>query len=206
MSNVRELQPIRTTRLVLRSFRPSDAPEVKRLAGDPEVANGTLLPHPYTDGMAEAWIARQETDFASAHQFNFAIDREDDGALVGSIGLEIAAAGNYAKLGYWIGRPYWGRQYATEAGRAVVGYGFGVLALERIWAPRFRWNRASGRVLDKLGFAHEGCRREFIAARGRDEIVELHGMLRWEWIVRSGGRNVAPAAFASPAFAGAAAA
>jgi RimJ/RimL family protein N-acetyltransferase len=40
-------------------------------------------------------------------------------------------------------------------------------------------------VLEKIGFAHEGCRREFIAARGRDEILELHGMLRWEWAART---------------------
>jgi len=204
MNNVHEPHTFRTARLVLRPFRLADAPEVQRLAGDPEVANATLLPHPYADGMAEAWIARQEADFAAAHRFSFAIERADDGALLGSMSLEIALVGNQAKLGYWIGRPHWGHQYATEAGRAVVAYGFGVLTLERIWAPRFRWNKASGRVLEKLGFAHEGCRREFIPARGRDEIVELHGMLRWEWVVRSGSRNVAPAVFSSPTFAGAA--
>jgi [ribosomal protein S5]-alanine N-acetyltransferase len=204
MSNVRELRPLQTARLVLRPFRRADAPEVQRLAGDPQVADATLLPHPYADGLAEAWIAGQAAEFAAGHRFNFAVERAGDGALLGSIGLELAAVGNQAKLGYWIGRPHWGHQYATEAGRVVVAYGFGVLALERIWAPRFRWNKASGRVLEKLGFAHEGCRREFIPARGRDEIVELHGMLRWEWIVRSGPRNLAPAVFAGPAFAGAA--
>jgi RimJ/RimL family protein N-acetyltransferase len=191
MTNARVLQ---TPRLVLRSFRSADAPDVQRLAGHPEIADATLLPHPYPDGMAEAWIARQEHDAAGAHGFNFAIERAADGALLGSIGLEIAAVGNQAKLGLWIGRPYWGQQYATEAGRAVVAYGFGVLALERLWAPRFRWNKASARVLDKLGFAHEGCRREFVPARGRDEIVELHGMLRWEWVVRNGWRDLARAA------------
>jgi RimJ/RimL family protein N-acetyltransferase len=191
MTNARVLQ---TPRLVLRSFRSADAPEVQRLAGHPEIADATLLPHPYPDGTAEAWITRQEDDAAAAHGFNFAIERADDAVLLGSIGLEIGAVGNQAKLGYWIGRPYWGEQYATEAGRAVIAYGFGVLALERIWAPRFRWNKASARVLDKLGFAHEGCRREFVPARGRDEIVELHGMLRWEWVVRNGWRDLARAA------------
>jgi RimJ/RimL family protein N-acetyltransferase len=185
----RQAPRLDTVRLALRPFRLADAPEVQRLAGDPEVADATLLPHPYEAGMAEAWIASQAAEFAAG--FNFAIERLADGALVGSIGLETGTAGNQAKLGYWIGRPYWGQQYATEAGRAVVGYGFGVLALERIWAPRFRWNARSARVLEKLGFAHEGCRREFIAARGRDEIVELHGMLRWEWEARQGLRKAA---------------
>jgi RimJ/RimL family protein N-acetyltransferase len=190
MRAVRQVPRLETARLALRPFGLSDAPEVQRLAGDPEIADATLLPHPYEDGMAEAWITSQ-ADFAAADGFSFAIERLADGALVGSISLQMGTAANQAKLGYWIGRPYWGQRYATEAGRAVVYYGFGVLALERIWAPRFRWNARSARVLEKLGFAHEGCRREFIAARGRDEIVELHGMLRWEWEARQGLRKAA---------------
>jgi ribosomal-protein-alanine N-acetyltransferase len=175
-----------TPRLALRAFRFEDAPEVQRLAGDRELAEGTLLPHPYADGMAEAWIARQAADFDAVHAINFAIERTADRALLGSIGLELAA--QHAKLGCWIGRPYWGQEYGTEATRAVVGYGFDVLGLERIWAPRFRWNKRSARVLEKLGFVHEGCRREHIPARGRNEIVELHGMLRWEWDAQRAAR------------------
>jgi RimJ/RimL family protein N-acetyltransferase len=189
MNNVRDPRPFRSARLALRRFRPADAPDVQRLAGDREVANATLLPHPYADGVAEAWIAGQEVEFAEGHRFNFAIERADDGALLGSIGLELGPAGNYAKLGFWIGRPHWGRQYASEAGRVVLAYGFDILALERIWASRFRWNTASARVLEKLGFAHEGCRREFVDARGREEIVEVHGILRWEWTARSEPRS-----------------
>jgi RimJ/RimL family protein N-acetyltransferase len=189
----RQAPRLDTARLALRPFRLADAPEVQRLAGDPEIADATLLPHPYEDGMAEAWITSQAADFAAGPGFNFAVERLTDGALVGSIGLETDTAGNQAKLGYWVGRPYWGQRYATEAGRAVVGYGFGVLALERIWAPRFRWNARSARVLEKLGFAHEGCRREFITARGRDEIVELHGLLRWEWEAQQGSHPTLPA-------------
>ncbi len=199
MTTEPQLPRLETARLVLRPFDLADAPELQRLAGDPAVADGTLLPHPYADGVAEAWIAHQAEERAAGHRFAFAVERAEDRALVGSIGLEIDAAGNQAKLGYWIGRPYWGRHYATEAGRAVVAYGFGVLGLERIWAPRFHWNAASGRVLEKIGFAHEGRRRKFIAPRGRDELVELHGLLRWEWEARNARReSAAPVAAAAP--------
>jgi [ribosomal protein S5]-alanine N-acetyltransferase len=171
---------IDTARLGLRRFSPADAQEVQLLAGDCEIAESTLLPHPYLNGMAESWLAKQAEDFAST-AVNFAIERSCDATLIGSIGLELDLAQRRAKLGCWVGRPYWGRGYCTEAVEAVIAYGFETFALERIWAARFSWNAASARVLDKSGFAQEGCRREYVAARGRKEIVVTHGLLRWEW-------------------------
>jgi len=53
--------------------------------------------------------------------------------------------------GYWMGRPYWRNGYCTEAGLAVLEYGFAVLNLNRIHAHHFKRNPASGRVLEKLG-------------------------------------------------------
>ncbi len=172
---------LETARLRLRAFRLADAAEVQRLAGDPQVADGTLLPHPYEGGMARAWIWDQAFEYMEGVAINFAIERSDDAALVGAIGLEIDRVGACAKLGYWLGRAYWGRGYATEAARAVVGYGFAVLELERIGAPCLRWNAASARVLEKIGFTQEGSRRSYIAARGREDTVDTHGVLRWEW-------------------------
>src|SRR5262245_36010401 len=140
---------IETARLRLRAFRLADAAEVQRLAGDPQVAEATLLPHPYEGGTARAWIWDQALEFTEGRSIAFAIERAEDGALVGAIGLDIDRAGACAKLGYWLGRAYWGRGYATEAVTAAIGYGFAVLELERIFAPRFRWNIASARVLPK---------------------------------------------------------
>ena len=60
--------------------------------------------------------------------------------------------GNGIELGFWIGKPYWGRGYATEAARALVGYAFDKLGLTQIVAGAFRENRASRRVLEKVGF------------------------------------------------------
>jgi ribosomal-protein-alanine N-acetyltransferase len=173
-----------TARLVLRAFAPADAAEVQRLAGDLAVAEHTLLPHPYADGVAEAWIAGRRAAYEGGAEASFAIARIDDGALVGAIALALEPQCASARLGYWLGRPYWGRGYASEAAAAVVAHGFETLGLERIWAPRFRGNAAAARVLEKVGLAHEGSRRRFVPERGRAECVEQHGCLRWEYFAR----------------------
>ena len=86
-----------------------------------------------------------------------------------------------AELGYWIGVPYWGNGYATEAAREMLDYGFETLKLNRIFASHFKPNAASGRILRKLGMLHEGCQREHI--RKWDQFIdsELYGMLRRDW-------------------------
>jgi RimJ/RimL family protein N-acetyltransferase len=70
------------------------------------------------------------------------------------------------EVGYWIGRPYWGRGYATEALEA------GVIWASRNWRRRalvaghFEDNPASGRVLEKAGFLYTGeVRKGFSRAR-----------------------------------------
>ena len=60
-----------------------------------------------------------------------------------------------AELGYWIGVPWWNRGYATEAGRALLDFGFGTLGLHRIMAHHMMRNPASGRVMQKLGMTRD---------------------------------------------------
>ena len=128
------------------SFSRSDAADVQRLAGAKEVAAGTFLPHPYTDGTAEQWIRSQQQDFDAGTLVNFAIVLLTDHVLVGSIGLDIAAGHQHARMGYWLGVPYWNQGYGTEAVNAVLAYGFNQRHLHRISAPHFLNNPASGRV------------------------------------------------------------
>lgn len=170
-----------TARLVLRPYRMSDASEVQRLAGAKEIADGTHLPHPYPDGFAEEWIGRLPQRYDDGELVAFAITLAQNGSFVGSIGLGLDQANQRGQLGYWIGVPYWGKGYCTEAARAILRYGFEVLRLQRIWAPHFRDNPASGRVLQKIGMKHEGCQRAHIAHSGGFKDLELYGMLRSEF-------------------------
>lgn len=170
---------LQTRRLILRPFAPSDAADVQRLAGAPEIADTTLhIPHPYPDGAAEAWIATHSRRFSDGASAVFAIVEGGTGRLVGAIGLEITTANDSAEMGYWIGRPYWNRGYCTEAAEAVVRYGFGTLDLNRIQAWHFSRNPASGRVMQKVGMTQEGHLRQAVRKSGAYEDLELYAIVR----------------------------
>ncbi len=169
---------LRTERLILRPFRREDAPYVRELAGARKVADNTLtIPHPYPEGEAEKWIGGHASAFRAGELVIFAITTAADG-LVGAVGLMLENGSGIAELGYWVGVPYWGRGYATEAAAAVVEYGFRNLALQRIWARAFARNPASSRVLEKIGMAHEGTQRKGL--RKNDELLDtqLYAILR----------------------------
>jgi ribosomal-protein-alanine N-acetyltransferase len=169
---------LRTQRLVLRAFVLEDAPAVQRLAGAHEVADTTQnVPHPYLDGMAEAWIATHRDAWEQQERVTFAITSEVDG-LVGAIGLHLKLAHRRAELGYWIGRPFWNHGYATEAVRAVTKYGFEDLKLNRIHASHLTRNPASGRVLAKAGMEFEGIRRQHVVKWDRPEDLADYAILR----------------------------
>lgn len=176
-------QPTLTTeRLVLRPFRLADGPEVQRLAGERAIADTTLaIPHPYPEGAAEEWIATHAPRFAEGIEAVFAVTRKPEGELAGAIGLMISPGDAKAELGYWIGVPFWGRGYATEAGRAVLEYGFKDLGLHRIQARYIVRNPASGRVLEKLGMRTEGLQRHAIRKWDVFEDVALVAILAAEW-------------------------
>ena len=101
--------------------------------------------------------------------------------MCGGIGLRLAPDHQHAELGYWIGVPYWGQGYATEASRELLRYGFEDLGLHRIFASHFKHNPASGRILVKLGMRYEGCQREHLRKWDRFVDSELYGILRQEW-------------------------
>ena len=167
-----------TSRLTLRPFQLADARDVQRLAGDWGVARTTVnVPHPFDDGMAEAWIAGQAERFSNGSAVTFAMTLTETGELLGAFSLMDVRPGHRAELGYWIGVDHWGRGYCTEAGRAVVDYAFDVLKLLRLHAKHIVGNAASGRVLEKLGMTHEGERRAHLRARGRLNDIVLYGML-----------------------------
>lgn len=172
---------LETARLVLRPFQLSDAADVQRLAGAREVAAGTLtIPHPYPDGAAAAWIAKH----VEAKDPTFAITVRDTGELVGCIGLMVARDDDRAEVGYWIGVPFWGRGYASEALEAILRYGFGELALNRIYAAHFSTNPASGKVMQNAGMQHEGHMRQVHKKWGSYIDVEMYAILRGDFLSR----------------------
>jgi len=173
---------IETERLTLRLFQPEDAPAVQQLVGAYEVALNTLsIPHPYPAGAAAEWIAANEKSFEEGKTINLGIFVRDTGEVAGSIGLVLKPEHDKAEIGYWIGVPYWGRGYATEAARAIIDYGFRERNLNRIDAGHFGRNPSSGRVMQKVGMQYEGRLRQSIRKWDEYMDVDYYAILRSDW-------------------------
>ena len=145
---------IETDRLILRPWLASDAESLFALASDSEIGPAAgWLPHESVEESAKII----ETVFATPE--TYAVVLKKSGALVGCAGFNAGDAASMPlsdgelELGYWIGRPFWGCGYATEASRALVERGFNELGLRGIHAAYFDGNERSRRVLDKLGFS-----------------------------------------------------
>src|SRR6478736_7801512 len=125
-------EDIRTGRLILRPFALTDAHQIKALAGDQRIYETTLcIPSPYEEGMAESWIATHQRCFYEGLGAVYAICQQS-GLLIGAVSLARNSPFNRAELGYWIGVDFWNRGYCTEAAKAMVEYGFEVLAYHKI--------------------------------------------------------------------------
>jgi [ribosomal protein S5]-alanine N-acetyltransferase len=173
------MHELATEHLVLRRFRPADAEAFVRLAGDWLVARMTSdIPHPLEIATARAWLKPSRQDFRAAiiHQ----------GELIGSVGYYRRPLGG-AELGFWIGRSWWGRGFATEAARAIVRFGFECERLPGFSSSYFTENIASAKVLSKLGFETVGESRIFCAARR----CELKAVTCWLGQTRAVELNLA---------------
>lgn len=169
---------LETVRLRLRPYSENDIAELVSLIGTREVAATTLrIPHPYTENDAKGFLAMAQ----EPGRLWLAVTLRADGCQIGGVGLRVDEQHSNAELGYWLGVPYWGQGYATEAAREMMRYGFQDLKLHRIFASHFGGNTASGRILQKLGMQHEGCQRKQIRKWDRFVDSELYGILREEW-------------------------
>jgi RimJ/RimL family protein N-acetyltransferase len=172
------LHSLQTPRLLFREFCESDIPELVPLIGAREVAATTLrIPHPYEEKHAREYIASAPKE----NELRLAIRQRNDGRLVGGIGLHPQMEYQQAELGYWIGLPFWGNGYATEAAREVIRYGFKTLKLHRIFAGHFEGNLASRAVLLKLGMQYEGCARQSVLKWDKFLDVHLYAILQEEY-------------------------
>ncbi len=159
--------------LLLRRFCRNDAPALVPLVGDFAIADMTSrIPHPYGEEDAAAFLSMLE----ASPQRPVAAVTLPDGTLVGAVSLDLEPAHDRGELGYWIGRPFWGRGYATIAGAAMLDIGFNNLGLHRINAHHYTRNPASGRVLEKIGMVREGLLRGHMKKCGRYEDCVAYGL------------------------------
>ncbi|MFM9959549.1 MAG: diaminopimelate epimerase [Phycisphaerales bacterium] len=150
---------IRTTRLVLRAYRPEDLPQIERLMSLPEVARNTRSwPVPYMPGDAAKFLRRVGNGAATGDSCGWAMCEPGTDRLVGSVGIRIDREIRTAEAGYCTLPECWGKGYTTEALRAVIGHAFGGLGLRKLHADFHATNVGSGRVLEKCGFTRAALR------------------------------------------------
>jgi [ribosomal protein S5]-alanine N-acetyltransferase len=173
---------LRTARLRLRPFDDTDAQALFALH-----SNGYVLRYwdapPWSDReRAERFIGACRDMAENGSGARPAIERHTDGAFIGWCAVSHwNPEYRSASLGYCLDDAAWGHGYATEAGRALLGWAFGALDLNRVQAETDTRNAASARVLEKLGFVREGTLREDCVVNGDVSDSWVYGLLRREW-------------------------
>ena len=145
---------LETERLYLRPWRDEDAGALYELAKDPEV------------GPAAGWPAHKSIEESRNIIHNvlsapetYAVVRKTDGRLVGSAGLKLGEDSTSEKqdepeLGYWIGKPFWGSGYATEAANEMILRAFTDCHATAVWCCHYEGNERSHRVIEKCCFQY----------------------------------------------------
>ena len=151
---------IESDRLVLRPFRADDAQDIFEYASDPDVTRYMDWPTHQTINTAREWINFTLAARASGDEYTWGITTaERPERIMGAIGCR--RVDFKVSFGYVLGKPYWGRGYATEAAGAVVDLLSRQSVVQRIWATCDVDNAASANVLKKVGCTLEGTLRKW---------------------------------------------
>ena len=163
----------------LRAWTLADAPALAKLINNKKVQDNLRdgLPFPYGEEDAKVFLSAV---LASDPDQNLAFAIEADGELIGSISATRCANIHFrtAELGYYLGEPYWGRGFATEAVRQICDYIYRNTDIIRIFAEPFAYNTASCRVLEKAGFQLEGLLRSNAVKNGRILDMKMYAKIR----------------------------
>ena len=140
-----------TERLLLRPWKESDAEDLYKYASNPEVGiPAGWQPHTSIENSIE--IIR--TVFSTPEIY--AVCLKEDGKAIGCAGFhrnDIASKSDEYELGYWIGKPFWGKGLIPEASHELLRHAFEDLNMNTIWCGHYDGNIKSRRVQEKLGFA-----------------------------------------------------
>lgn len=172
-----------TERLHLREFDLDDLEATLAYQQDPRYLRYYPWTH-RTEPEVRAFV-RRFVDAQSERPrriFQLAISLRETGALIGNCGLRRKPDHEWeGDIGFELAPLHWGRGHATEAARAMVGFGFGELGLHRISATCLADNLGSRRVLEKVGLRLEGRLRENEQFKDRRWDTLLYGLLEQEW-------------------------
>jgi len=166
---VARLVSLTTDRLTLRPLVPADAAALHTLVNDFEVTrNLTVVPFPYPRDLADDWIAATARELADGSAYQLAITGHEgaDEMLIGVVGLRLDAKARTGRIGYWVGRRFWGHGVASEAAGRLARWAMANLAIDRLTAEVATDNPASAAVLHHIGFRQVGDGAAEFRSRG----------------------------------------
>lgn len=176
-----------TERLVLRPPHEEDIEPLAHLANNLNVARMvSRLPHPYPRERAANFVVQAAS--GAVGQFVYVITLAETGEFIGCTTLHDHKYGSGYEIGYWLGEPYWGKGYATEATTALIDLSFRNLPLEQIYISAQTRNSGSRRVIEKCGFKHTGSAVGVSGIDG-DVPVECYVMTRQHWLELRGAEQ-----------------
>ena len=145
-----------TERLILRRWKDSDAEDLFEYAKDPDV--GPVAGWPAHHSVDESLdVIRNVLSAAEC----YAICLKEDGKAIGTIELKLNGhtdmtdRDDECELGYWVGKPFWGRGIMPEAAREMLRHAFEDLGMQRVWCGYYEGNTKSKRVQEKCGFKYQ---------------------------------------------------
>ena len=148
-----------TERLYLRLLETSDAVEMTRVLKNPNVTTKVaILPFPYEESDAHAWIQKADEAFKDETDLLLGIFIKESRLFIGNVSLHLEADASRAEIGYWLDESAWGKGYAFEFAQALLTYAFEDLKLNSVFATVALDNTASQRLLEKMGFERSGTK------------------------------------------------
>ncbi len=146
---------LQTKRLTLRRWEESDAESLFEYAKDPAI--GPIAGWPPHKSVEESLSVIKDV-FNGAECY--AICEKGSNKAIGAIELKLnghtdmTERDDECELGYWLGKPFWGRGYMPEAARELLRHGFEDLGMNTIWCGYYDGNHKSKRVQEKVGFVY----------------------------------------------------
>lgn len=169
---------IETERLILRPLTIEDAEALLAIFSDPEVMKYWNTAPWSSIEDALKFIKESNEAMLCQESLTLGIHLKPTGDLIGKCMLfSYVKESKRAEIGFGLSRLYWGNGYVSEAGRALIEYGFNTLGLRRIEAEIDPENQSSAKVLEKLGFSREGLLRQRWEINGIVSDSALYGML-----------------------------
>ena len=172
-----------TERLILRKWKEADALSLFEYASDPDV--GPIAGWPPHRSVEESLdVIRNVFDGAEC----YAICEKENGKAIGAIELmlnghtDMTERDDECELGYWLGKPFWGRGYVPEVAKELLRRGFEELGMQTIWCGYYEGNQKSKRVQEKLGFVyHHTCSEVPVPLLNEVRVCHAGIMTRAHW-------------------------